>query len=338
MVCNSHTYIQILDNKIEVESVEEDHYMKAGELPDKIVSTWGVDRLDKSTNQYDTMYTPPCNLTGEGSDVYVLDSGLLYSHQEFSGRAVYPGCDPIDTLKGSNRSGLDCTGHGSHVAGTIGGNMFGVAPGSTLFSVRVLDCSNIGTVNSVVLGIDCVLKKYKERKRPAVVNLSIYGEKNLLVKRAIDTLLRVGISVVSIAGNNENKPRDSCKIAPGSIQGVITVSASTRSDEAFINSNAGVCVDLFAPGSDIQSATHICDTCETTRAGSSTAAPHVTGAISLMLQKCPSMSPWMVRYTLLSQMVLPNKLDFSTLPSRFRLNTPNLLLHTSSLQCDMQCN
>ena len=106
--------IQILNNKVEVKNVEEDHYMKAGGVPGRIVFTWGLDRLDQSTNQYDSMYTPPCNLTGEGSDVYVLDSGLWYSHQQFSGRAVYPGCDPVDTLFGSNCSGLNCTGHGSH--------------------------------------------------------------------------------------------------------------------------------------------------------------------------------------------------------------------------------
>ena len=317
-----------------MDSVNEDHYMKAGSIGD-IVYSWGLDRLDGKP--YNSRYQRPCDLTGKGVDVYVLDSGIWYTHKEFEGRAMSPGCDPVDQLFGTNRSGLDCTGHGTHVAGTVGGKTFGVANEATLFSVRILDCTNLGTANTIVLGAECVIKKAMKRKRPSVVNLSIYGEKNLIVKRALDVLMRKGISVISIAGNNENNPRDSCKVAPGSIHGVITASASTRNDKPFTYSNAGICVDLYAPGSDIQSAAHICDICRSTRSGSSMAAPHVTGAIALLLEKCPTITPWRVRHLLLSQMVQPNKLDFSVIPSRFRQTTPNLLLHTSSLQCKLQC-
>ncbi len=323
-----------------VESIEEDHYIFGGSTSSsRVVSTWGLDRLDQSTSSYyDSKYTPPCGLTGQGTDVYVLDSGIWYSHNEFEGRAVYPGCDPIDQLSGTNRTGLDCTGHGSHVAGTIAGKTLGVAPGATVFSVRVLDCHDMGSASSVLMGIECVLKKYQERKRPAIVNLSVYGEKDLLVKRGIDQLLKSGITVVSIAGNNgDNKPKDSCKVAPGSIQGVITASASTKQDKAYPGSNAGTCVDLYAPGTDIHSATHICDHCRSIRRGSSMAAPHVSGAIALLLEKCPHMSPWRAKHVLLSQMVVANKLDVSGIPSKYRSTTPNLLLHTSSLQCDLQC-
>lgn len=320
--------------------VEEDHYFHAAASIDRerVAFAWGLDRLDEESNNQDKFYKPPCNLTGEGTDVYVLDSGIWYSHNEFEGNAVYPGCDPIDQLTNSNRSGLDCTGHGTHVAGTIGGKKLGVAPGATVFSVRILDCHNLGTASSALLGIDCVLKKYQERRRPAIVNLSVYGEKDLTIKRAIDQLMKAGITVVSIAGNNNvGKPSDACKVSPGSIQGVITASASTKDDKSFDGSNAGVCVDLYAPGTEIRSASHSCDNCRAVKQGSSMAAPHVTGAVALLMQKCPTISPWRVKHLLLSQMVLPNKLDMSSIPNKFRETTPNLLLHTSSLQCDLQC-
>lgn len=328
-------------NNPNVELVEQDHYIKAGEIDNvntRFVTPWGVDRLDQTDTGYDFQYTPPCNLTGNGVDVYLLDSGILYSHTEFSGRAVYPGCDPIDQLFGDTpRNGSDCTGHGTHVAGTIAGENSGVAPGATVFSIRVLACNNLGTFNTMILGIECVLKKYMERRRPAVVNLSIQGAKNLAVKAAIDSMMKKGITVVSISGNNELRPKDSCKVSPGSIHGVITVSASTSRDKAFSLANAGVCVDLYAPGMDITSATHVCDICSATRRGTSMAAPHVTGAIALLLEKCPNISPWRVRHLLLSQMVQSNVLDFKTIPNRFVSTTPNLLLHTSSLQCDIEC-
>lgn len=325
-----------------VESVEEDHYVHAGSVPSapaRTVTSWGLDRIDQHTkNIYNSKYNPPCGLTGEGTDVYVLDSGISYTHNEFNGKAMYPGCDPIDQLAGTNQSGLDCTGHGSHVAGTIVGKSVGVAPNATVFSVRILDCHNKGSASSVLLGIDCVLKKYKERRRPAVVNLSIYGEKDLTVKRGIDKLMKAGITVVSIAGNNaDGRPKDSCRVAPGSIQGVITASASTKDDQTYEGSNVGLCVDLYAPGADIYSAAHLCNQCGSTRTGSSMAAPHVTGAVALLLQKCPGIPPWRVKHILMSQMVLPNKLDISAIPSKYRSITPNLLLHTSSLQCDLQC-
>ena len=324
-----------------MESVVEDHYIKAGSSDNgnsRTVHTWGLDRLDQTDNKYNGQYATPCGLSGKGVDVYVLDSGVLYTHEEFGGRAVYPGCDPIDQLFNTSRSGLDCTGHGTHVAGTIAGNQFGVASNATIFSVRILDHNNLGSANTVVLGIECVLKKYKERKQPpSIVNLSIYGEKNLLVKRAIDTLMKNGITVVSIAGNNEKKPRDACKVAPGSVHGVITVSSSTKNDQPFTRSNAGVCVDLYAPGIYIPSASASCDVCRSTRSGSSMAAPHVTGAIALLLEKCPKISPWRVRHLLLSQMVQVNKLNFSVLPKAFRRTTPNLLLNTASLNCNVKC-
>lgn len=321
--------------KDEVDFIEEDHKVSSGAT--RHASQWGLDRLDTNSIQLDHQYTPPCNLTGAGVDVFVLDSGIWYPHQSFGGRAVYAGCDPVDQLSKTNRSGLDCTGHGSHVAGIVGGSRYGVAPGATIFSVRVLDCSDSGSFNAIVLGVECVLKTVKKRRRPAVVNLSIYGSKNFAVKRAMDKLMREGIPVVAIAGNHVGRPRDACKVAPASVHGMITVSASTRTDSAYFQSNAGICVDLYAPGVDITSTGVYCSSCHDTKTGSSMAAPHVTGAVALLLEKCPNITPWKVRYILLSQMVAPQKLDFTAIPNSMKRVTPNLLLHTSTLQCDAEC-
>ena len=316
-----------------VNFVEEDQQVIAG----RIVPSWGTDRLDQDTPNIDHSYTPPCNLTGAGVDVYVLDSGIQYSHSIFGGRAKYPGCDPIDQIEITNRTGADCTGHGTHVAGIVGGDIVGVAPGATIFSVRVLNCNNAGSFNTIVTGVECVLNKVKERKRPSIVNLSVYGAKNFAMKRAVDNLMKNNITVVTIAGNNRDKPKDACRVSPSSIHGVITVSASTRADAAHYQTNAGVCVDLYAPGVSIKSASISCDNCFSDKTGSSMAAPHVAGAIALLLEQCPRISPWRARHILLSQLVQANKLDFTSLPKKFKPVTPNLLLHTSSLNCTLQC-
>lgn len=284
-------------------------------------------------------------------DVYVLDTGIHFSHNEFGGRAQHPGCDPADVESQSlwrfggkslsssaeNMTGWDCVGHGTHVAGTIGGNNYGVAPGINLFSVRVLSCNLTGSWNAIVEGLDCVLERARQRNRPAVINMSLYGEKTRALKRAIEELLRNNITVVTIAGNSGRRPRDSCRVSPGSVRGAITVAASTRDDRAWHMSNAGLCVDIFAPGVDIASALHTCNTCMKIKSGTSMAAPHVTGAIALLLQRCPHLPPWKVRLYLQQYMAVKSRLDMSAIPWKLRLTTPNLLLNLQQNICSISC-
>jgi subtilisin family serine protease len=266
-----------------VEFVEEDSVVMAGSDPRRVFYAWGLDRLDQVSNRLDTMYTAPCNLTGDGVDVYVMDTGIHFSHEQFEGRALHAGCDPADVesrnmqqfrqlqLRTSpeNMSGWDCVGHGSHVAGIAGGKDYGVAPGINMFSVRVLNCNLTGSWNAIVEGLDCVLEQTQRRKKPTIVNMSLYGEKTRAVKRAIEELLRHNITVVTIAGNNQRRPRDSCRVTPGSVRGAITVAASTRQDRAWSMSNAGLCVDIFAPGEEILSANNDCNTCFEFKSGTS---------------------------------------------------------------------
>ena len=324
----------------------------AGSDPRQVFYTWGLDRIDQLSNRLDHFYTTPCNLTGEGVDVYVMDTGIHFSHEQFGGRAHHPGCDPADmesralqrfrdlSLVGNNAenmTGWDCVGHGTHVAGIVGGRDYGVASGVSLFSVRVLNCNLTGSWNAIVEGLDCVLERAQRRNKPAIVNMSLFGEKTRAVKRAIEELLRHNITVVTIAGNNRRKPRDSCRVTPGSVRGAITVAASTRQDRAWYMSNAGLCVDIFAPGEHILSANRDCNSCVEFKSGTSMAAPHVAGAIALLLQHCPNMPPWKVKLHLEQHMALKSKLNMSHIPTKLRLTTPNLLLNLHHNLCSLHC-
>ena len=321
-----------------VESVEEDQYTEEDGIAFpggiRLTSNWGLDVLDQTLN---SLYKPPCELTGKGVDVYVLDSGVNYNH--FGDNAVYPGCDIVDQVNGgSPMLGADCSGHGTHIASIINNDFYGIAPDATILSVRVLPCNGKpGSISMLILGLQCVLDQSKARNRSSVVNMSLQGKKSVQLKNVVHKLLEAGIIVVGAAGNNPSRPADSCTKAPAAIPGIITVSASTKDNKAYKGSNAGLCVDLYAPGVDIQGF-GLCDTCSIkVGTGSSQATAFVSGAVALLLEKCPNMSPWEVRSFLLTHMVTAKKLDFSDVPEKFKGITPNLLLHTANV-CDAECN
>ena len=297
-----------------------------------LMSPWHLDKIGQVTLSKKSNNT----LTGKGIDVYVLDSGIHYEHEEFNGRALYPDCDPIDTLYGQSQAGRDCEGHGTHVAGLVGGKSTGVANGVTIFSVRILNCTLIGSEAALLHGLMCVRDHNKNRNGArAIINLSIASEDHsVAINRSIQQTLKDGIIIIASAGNGNpananNNPfkfvnYNSCKVYPAGYPGVINVGATDINDNALIGkydgtdyiTNMGECLDVFAPGYKIYSS-DICPflpctvgndecnnkntfnaTCKNIRTGTSQSSPIVAGAVALLLEKCPVLTYQQIQSTL----------------------------------------
>jgi subtilisin family serine protease len=186
---------------------------------------------------------------------------------------------------GDGRGGIDCNGHGTHVAGTVGGSTYGVAKGVTLIAVRVLDCSGSGTNSGVIAGIDWVASN---RVLPAVANMSLGGGASQAVDDAVARLTGAGVTL-AVAAGNENQ--DACNTSPARAPSAITVGATTSSDARASFSNWGTCLDIFAPGNNITSSWYSSTTATNTISGTSMASPHVAGVAALYLQGNPSATP-----------------------------------------------
>ncbi|HEU4563387.1 MAG TPA: S8 family serine peptidase [Gemmatimonadaceae bacterium] len=263
--------------------------------PDQVVSvtatqspvpSWGVDRVDQRPLPMNGSYVYAN--TGAGVNVYIVDTGILTSHTDFGGRAVN-GYDAID----GSLPAADCNGHGTHVAGTVGGAKYGVAKGAKLWAVRVLDCTGNGTYSQVIAGIDWVRT---HRVLPAVANLSLGGPVSAALDSAVTKLIASGVTVAVAAGNSNT---DACTNSPARVGAALTVGATTSSDYRATFSNYGKCVDLFAPGQSIVSDWYTSTTATTTLHGTSMSAPHVAGAAARYLESAPSASPSQVASALL---------------------------------------
>ncbi|MEV7511032.1 S8 family peptidase [Streptomyces sp. NPDC091201] len=239
-------------------------------------ATWGLDRIDQRLLPLDNAYSP--NTNGQGVAAFIVDSGIDFAHPEFGGRALR-GFDAI----GDGRNGQDCHGHGTHVAGTVGGTNVGVAHKVTLVSVRVLGCDNRGAWSGIIAGLDWVATNARQ---PAVLNASLGGDRIEAVNNATAAVFDRGVLPVVAAGN-EN--RDARLVSPASTPNAVTVGATNRFDQETDFSNWGEALDLYAPGQDIVSAR--LGGGLVSLDGTSMAAPHVTGVAALYKAAHPSARP-----------------------------------------------
>ncbi len=314
----SDAAVQALRNHPLVEAIESDATVLINEAAltpaaNQSGATWGLDRIDQRAMPLNGNYSYVYR--AEGVYSFIIDTGLLASHREFagaSGQRVMPGYTAVQDGRGTS----DCNGHGTHVAGTVGGTTFGVAKSTTLVPVRVLDCNGSGSLSNVIAGIDWV--GGQSGLRPAVANLSLGSSRSTAVNQAVAGLVNRGVTVVVAGGNNN---ADACSYSPASEPSAITVGATTNADARASYSNYGVCLDLFAPGSNITSAWYTSTTATQVLSGTSMASPHVAGMAALVLAARPGATPTEVARTVIGSAT-------GGLVTSAGTGSPNRLLYT----------
>ncbi|UMP01098.1 S8 family peptidase [Amycolatopsis sp. EV170708-02-1] len=261
----------------QVAYVVQNKTFKISETQDNPPS-WGLDRVDQADLPLDNKYTYPTK--ADNVTAYVIDTGVRGSHKDFGDRAA-GGKDFVDNDDTPN----DEHGHGTHVAGTIGGTDHGLAKGVKIVGVRVLDANGSGTTEGVVAGVDWVAAN---AKGPSVANMSLGGGADDALDAAVKGAIDKGVTFALAAGNESS---DAGTTSPARVKEAITVAASDKTDKQASFSNYGSVVDLYAPGVDITSSWATGDDATNTISGTSMAAPHVAGAAALYLSAHPDATP-----------------------------------------------
>lgn len=266
--------------------------------PPSITATWHVDRVNQQSLPLDGNADFGA-LTGAGVNIYIVDSGVRPTHEQFGGR-VFAGTDPVSVTQPGqavNPLTSDCDGHGTHVAGIAAGSTVGVARGANVIAVRVLNCEGVGTVDNVVAALKWV-RSHHVSGTAAVVNLSIGVDRNddgAAIDEQVQRLLEEGVVVTVAAGNGDGNgvPYNACDISPAHVAGALTVGASTQTDQVASYTNTGPCIDLFAPGGDsgakIVSSWKNSDVDYVLDVGTSMASPLVAGYAALLAQQQPGL-------------------------------------------------
>ncbi len=294
--------------------VERDQQVQALTLGprDSAAASWGLDRADQRAFPMNNRISTSSN--GYGVTAYIIDTGIRADHTEFGGR-VTAGYSAIGDGNGSN----DCNGHGTHVAGTVAGSTYGLAPEANLAAVRVLDCGGSGSWSGVIAGINWAAADH-QAGTPAVANMSLGGGFSNSINQAVSGAVADGITF-AVAAGNENT--DACNTSPASTPNAITVGATNYNDSRAYFSNYGSCVDIFAPGVGITSSWNSSSSAVNTISGTSMASPHVAGAAALLLSANRSLTPEQVA----SQMSSTATTGVVTDP---QVGSPNKLLYVGN--------
>ncbi|XP_035268801.1 proprotein convertase subtilisin/kexin type 9 [Anguilla anguilla] len=298
-----------------VDYIEEDSSIFAQGIP------WNLDRIVQ-TEHAAGKYSPPNN--GGQVEVYLLDTSILSSHRELEGRVQVTDFNNVPEEDGVriNRQASTCESHGTHTAGIVNGRDSGVARGAIVNSVRVLNCQGKGTVSGALSALEYIRTTLLAQPyRPLVVLLPFVSGFSRTLNTACRETVRNGGVVVAAAGNDHE---DACLYSPASEPQVITVGATNFEDQPVSRTNYGRCVDLFAPGDDIISASSDCPTCFTANSGTSQAAAHVAGIAAVLLNSNPNLTSTEVLQRLLLHSV-KHAMDLSAFPEEHRLTTPNMV-------------
>ncbi len=272
--------VPILRNHPLVASIEQDRTVSVVQtVGTQANPTYGLDRINQRKLPLDAIYS--YTTTASNITAYVIDTGILATHQDFGGRVTGPGFTAINDGRGSS----DCNGHGTHVAGTVGGSTYGVAKGVKLVAVRVLGCDGSGTNSGVIAGVDWVAAN---APAGSVANMSLGGGASSALDTAVTNAVNRGVVMVVAAGNDSS---NACNYSPARAAAAITVGATTSTDARASYSNFGSCVDVFAPGSNIPSAWYTSNTATNTISGTSMASPHVAGIAALVRSAQPNLTP-----------------------------------------------
>ena len=284
-----------------VEYIEEDGIVQASATQSN--ATWGIDRTDQRDLPLSGSYT--YDTTASSVHAYIVDTGILAAHTDFGSR-VTGGYTSISDGKGTT----DCNGHGTHVAGTVGGATWGIAKEVKLHPVRVLDCAGSGTNSGVIAGVDWVTSNHV---KPAVANMSLGGGASSALDTAVNNSINAGVTYAVAAGNDN---ADACNYSPARVAAALTAASSTSTDARSSFSNWGSCIDLFAPGSSITSAWYTSTTATNTISGTSMSSPHIAGVAALYLAVNPSASPSTVNSAIINAATANKITDVKGSPNR----------------------
>jgi subtilisin family serine protease len=301
--------LKALQRHPDVVAISEDVYIEdALDATQLNPPSWGLDRIDQRNLPLSNSFT--YNRTGSGVNAYIIDSGIDPTHPDFGGRAVF-------AFNGIDANNTDCNGHGTHVAGTIGSNSYGVAKSVRLHGVKWLNCSGGGTASSAIAAVDWVTRN---AVKPAVANASWNFTANATLETSLRNMIRSGVFLAASAGNTGG---NSCDRLPRKIETALVTAASTSTDARASYSSTGACVDIYAPGSAIVSTIPGGGTASYN--GTSMATPHVAGTAALYLQTSPAATPATVK-SYLEANATPNKVSGGGVGG-----TVNRLLFTNGL-------